>query len=230
MSLFDRFTQRLLALVGLDFEFSMDVLRDPFHEISSDVVLGSRPTPEHVDALRALGVTHVVSCLPDGEQDTVAFLGEHFTTLYLPLRDGILEDIGSHLPPFFDFVASAEKGRALVHCEVGVSRSATLAIAHVMKTRRLRFYEAYREVRRRRPQVLPNVGFATQLQRYERTLFEPRKEGYPSLTRYLKEVCNVPVEIEVLQSMLDAHDEDALAAIRGIFGEEVPRVIQGVRV
>lgn len=46
---------------------------------------------------------------------------------------------------------------------------------------------------------------------------------------YLHRVCNVPVEIAFLQSMLERQEYDALRAIRAIFGEEIPRVIQGVR-
>ena len=60
----------------------------------------------------------------------------------------------------------------------------------------------------------------------------PRAHGdqtVSSLARYLKEVCKVPVELEVLQNVLPRHDYDALRAIQWIFGNEVPRVIQGVR-
>jgi hypothetical protein len=39
----------------------------------------------------------------------------------------------------------------------------------------------------------------------------------------------VPAEIGLLQQMLEGHDYSALRAIRAIFGEDVPRVIQGVR-
>jgi hypothetical protein len=37
------------------------------------------------------------------------------------------------------------------------------------------------------------------------------------------------VEIEVLQSALERHRYDAPAALRMIFGGDIPRVIQGVR-
>ena len=228
LTLFDRLTSRALSLLGLDFDISFE--QEPFHAITQTLTLGSRPAPEQIDDLKALGITHVVSCLPESERQSVAFLGDDFETLFLPLRDGIHEDIGALFPEFFEFVTSAGQGRVLVHCEVGVSRSATLVTAHLMKTDRIRFYEAYHQVRTRRAQVLPNVGFASQLQRFERTLIpEPRSDGYTSLTRYLKEVCNVPVEIEVLQDLLELHEYDALPAIRAIFGDEVPRVIQGVR-
>ena len=50
-----------------------------------------------------------------------------------------------------------------------------------------------------------------------------------SLAQYLHQVCNAPVEIEVLQSALERHRYDALASLKMIFGDDIPRVIQGVR-
>lgn len=231
MSLFDHLASRLLAALGLDFDFDVDFRGQPFHAITPTLTLGARPRPEHLEVLRKLGITHVVSCLEQRELPLVAFLDAGFETLFLPVRDGMEEDIASAFPRFFEFVSGAgPRTRVLVHCQAGVSRSATLAIAAVMQTQQLRFYDAYRWVRARRPQVLPNIGFASQLQRFESALFgEPRPAGYASLTRYLHEACNVPVEIELLHDMLELHDYDALTAIRTIFGDEVPRVVQGVR-
>ena len=231
MALFEKLTSRALALLGLDLDFALDLRRNPFDPVTSTLFLGSRPRRDQVDELKRLGITHVVSCLEDNQRPAVAFLPRGFETLFLPVRDGVLETIGAHLSAFLDFVRDAgPTAKVLVHCEVGVSRSPTLVIAHVMKAQQMRFYEAFREVRTRRAQVLPNVGFAAQLQHFEHTLFpEPRPDGYASLTRYLREVCNVPVEIEVLQSILERHEYDALAAIRAIFGAEIPRVIQGMR-
>ncbi len=231
MALLEKLTSRALSRLGLNFDFTLDLKRDPFDPITPTLLLGSRPRRDQVEGLTALGVTHVVSCLDDTQRPAVAFLHHDFETLFLSVRDGVVENIEVVFPDFFDFVDRAEpNAKVLVHCEVGVSRSATLATAHVMKTDHLRFYEAYRQVRARRAQVLPNVGFASQLQRFENTLFpEPRPDGYASLTRYLREVCNVPVEMNVLQSVLEQHEYDALPAIRTIFGGEVPRVVQGMR-
>ena len=161
----------------------------------------------------------------------MAFLGEAFEARFLPLHDRVDVDLQAALPAFFACVDGLGRGeRVLVHCEVGVSRSASLVIAQLMRARRLRFFEAYGEVRARRPQVLPNIGFASQLQRFERALFPgARPAGPSSLARYLREVCCVPAELELLQDMLDRHGEDAEPAIRAIFGGELPRVVQGVR-
>ena len=231
MMLLDRLTTRALSLLGLHFDFSNALQAEPFHRITPTLVLGARPRVEQLADLQALGITHVVSCLAQDEQPSVAFLNDSFETLFLPLRDGAREEIAAHFPPFFEFIDEAgPTGQVFVHCQVGVSRSATLVTAHLMKAERLRFFDAYQQVRARRAQVLPNVGFASQLQQLERTLLPDAPPGeHSSLARYLHEVCNAPVELEVLASMLERHDQHALPALRAIFGDEIPRVVQGVR-
>ena len=76
-----------------------------------------------------------------------------------------------------------------------------------------------------------NIGFASQLQRLEYALHpELRARGeLSSLARYLRQICNVPAEVALLQEALERHDCDALRAIRAIFGDDIPRVVQGVR-
>lgn len=230
MPLLDRLTSRALSLLGLSFDFSMDPRTEPFHAITPRVLLGARPLPEQLPKLREAGVTHVLSCLEPHARPTVVFLERDFETLFVPLRDGAGEDIAAHFPHAFDFIdAAGPSAKVLVHCQVGVSRSATLVTAQVMRTERLRFYDAYQRVRAQRAQVLPNVGFAAQLQALEHALFPDACQRPSSLARYLHEVCCVPVELDVLQDMLERHDFDALRAIHAIFGDEVPRVIQGVR-
>ena len=233
MSAFDKLTDRFLALLGLDFDLSPGLGRAPYNQITDDLYLGARPTRDQVAALKEIGITHIVSCLPEHARTKVAFLGEAFETLFIPMHDGIHEDIASTFPDFFEFVdpARARRDKAFVHCEVGVSRSAALVTAFVMHQQQKRFFEAYCDVRTKRPEVLPNIGFASQLQRLEFDM-HPRADDerqVSSLARYLKEVCMVPVDTNTLQNVLHENDYDALTSIRTIFGDEIPRVIQGVR-
>lgn len=62
--------------------------------------------------------------------------------------------------------ALAEGGQVLVHCYAGVSRSASIVIAYVMKELNLDFDTAYQLVHRARPVVSPNEGFEKQLRFY----------------------------------------------------------------
>ncbi|MEM6926702.1 MAG: dual specificity protein phosphatase [Myxococcota bacterium] len=220
---------RLLRWVGLDFD--LDLHSPRFDAITEQLTLGARPRPEDVDALQQAGVSHIVICLDASERPEMAFLDAAFQTRFLPLHDGIHQDLTPAFPTFFADLDGLDRGaRLLVHCEVGVSRSATLAIAHVMRSTGQRFDEAFRTVQARRPHILPNIGFASQLQHLEHALQEPRPPGErSSLAWYLHAVCKTPVEPTLLQDALVAQDFDAHMAIRSLFGGEVPRVVQGVR-
>ena len=58
------------------------------------------------------------------------------------------------------------KGNVLVHCRAGISRSATLVLAFLMKSRRWRMKRALEHLRACRPIVKPNEGFMEQLKHY----------------------------------------------------------------
>ena len=77
---------------------------------------------------------------------------------------------------FFDEAREAG-GRALVHCELGVNRSATLAVAYLVDSERVTLTQAVRQVRIDRPNVLRNDGFRRQLVRFaaERRLLDRRR-------------------------------------------------------
>ncbi len=233
-AILDNLADRVLSRLGLRLDFSIDLRETFFSEITPTLYLGGRPNRERVQELREAGITHVVSCLMEDERAQMAFLQQDFHHLFLSVHDGMHEDIASTFSQLFDFAATATAGdpraKLFIHCEVGVSRSATLAIALLMKTEGRSFFDALCRARSKRFQVLPNIGFASQLQRLEHQLQPRSVTRVPSsLARYLHQICNAPVEIEILQSALERHRYDAPAALRMIFGGDIPRVVQGVR-
>lgn len=75
-------------------------------------------------------------------------------------------DIRSYFAETFSFISDAinkEKGRVLVHCARGVSRSATLVVMYVMVEMNLDFDQAYEIIRTHRIVACPNEGFVSQL-------------------------------------------------------------------
>lgn len=75
--------------------------------------------------------------------------------------------------------ARAQGTHCLIHCRVGVSRSATITISYVMHHLKLRLVEAYLFVRARRLNVIiqPNLKFM-----YELLQLEQRLHGDVSIT------------------------------------------------
>uniref|UniRef100_A0A0M3HVJ6 Dual specificity protein phosphatase 14 n=1 Tax=Ascaris lumbricoides TaxID=6252 RepID=A0A0M3HVJ6_ASCLU len=68
----------------------------------------------------------------------------------------------------------SQGGKVLVHCVAGVSRSASLCLAFLVKYRNMSLRDAYRHMASRRPLVRPNIGFWRQLISFEQKLFDEK--------------------------------------------------------
>ncbi|KAM4827475.1 dual specificity protein phosphatase 18 isoform 2-T3 [Thomomys bottae] len=83
----------------------------------------------------------------------------------------------SRLCDFFDPIADhiheveLKQGRTLLHCAAGVSRSATLCLAYLMKYHAMSLLDAHTWAKSCRPIIRPNNGFWDQLIHYEFKLF-----------------------------------------------------------
>jgi hypothetical protein len=73
---------------------------------------------------------------------------------------------------FLENAKSVPGYRVFVHCALGISRSATVVIAYVMKSQRIPLKNAVDIVKRARQQIYPNNGFLQQLDRYEAEIFQ----------------------------------------------------------
>nr|XP_015800386.2 protein phosphatase Slingshot homolog 3 isoform X2 [Nothobranchius furzeri] len=96
------------------------------------------------------------------------FFPESFTYMNIRVYDVESTDLLSHWPNTYNFINTARKsGQAvLVHCKMGVSRSASTVIAYAMKQQHWPLDVVLAYVRDRRSIVKPNEGFMKQLQTY----------------------------------------------------------------
>jgi protein-tyrosine phosphatase len=71
-----------------------------------------------------------------------------------------------------EFIRDACKadGNVLVHCDQGVSRSATAVLAYLMKEHGMSLSEAFSLLQSKRGMVDPNYGFMQKLEDLERQL------------------------------------------------------------
>lgn len=92
--------------------------------------------------------------------------------VHVPISDSPSSPLCDHFDAVADKIqaAAAGGGRTLVHCNAGVSRSAALCMAYLLKHRGATLLEAHRWLKACRPMVRPNVGFWKQLIGYEMLL------------------------------------------------------------
>lgn len=95
-------------------------------------------------------------------QNLAATLPKHIEYLYLPAVDHESFDISQYFGPACDLLAEElPRTNVLVHCMAGVSRSATLVIAFLMRSRAVSFTEAFSLVKSRRKIVPPQAYRST---------------------------------------------------------------------
>ena len=88
--------------------------------------------------------------------------------IHYPLYDDATEDILSIVKKALPTIQTSltSKRSVLVHCAAGISRSASVVIAYLMKTEGLSFNDAKQEVKKKRPIINPNPGFSAQLENW----------------------------------------------------------------
>eukprot|EP00755_Sulcionema_specki_P034978 Sspe_Gene.104004::Locus_79880_Transcript_2_2_Confidence_0.500_Length_1044::g.104004::m.104004/K14165/K14165; atypical dual specificity phosphatase len=133
-------------------------------EILPGLYLGGWTSGTDPDTLLRCNITHVVNAAA-GEAGRVERDG--VTVLLLPAEDSPEYPLlDRHLEDVIAFIRTGlgGGGRVLVHCMAGVSRSATLVAAYVMREYGVSWREADYLLSRRRPIVCPNSGFVRQLE------------------------------------------------------------------
>ncbi|ELK35902.1 dual specificity protein phosphatase 14 [Myotis yumanensis] len=138
-------------------------------QITSSLFLGRGSVASNRHLLQARGIT----CIVNATIEIPNFNWPQFEYVKVPLADMPHAPIGLYFDTVADKIHSVSRkhGATLVHCAAGVSRSATLCIAYLMKFHSVCLLEAYNWVKARRPVIRPNVGFWRQLIDYERQLF-----------------------------------------------------------
>ncbi|PIL24662.1 hypothetical protein GSI_12546 [Ganoderma sinense ZZ0214-1] len=133
------------------------------------------------EQLVAIGVTHIVSIL-EQRPKYPASLKKQLKTLHIPLQDLDTADILQHLDATTAFIKSAledKRNTVLVHCAMGISRSATVVSAYLVATRSMQPHEAIEYVQSKREIVCPNLGFRRQLEVYASRLRGSKKLRKP---------------------------------------------------
>ncbi|KAE8614709.1 hypothetical protein XENTR_v10008274 [Xenopus tropicalis] len=172
-------------------------------EILPFLYLGSAYHASRKDMLDALGITALINVSANCPNH---FEG-HFQYKSIPVEDSHKADISSWFNEAIDFIDSVKNsgGRVFVHCQAGISRSATICLAYLMRTNRVKLDEAFEFVKQRRSIISPNFSFMGQLLQFESQVLAPScsaEAGSPTISvldrgTSTTTVFNFPVSIPV---------------------------------
>jgi protein-tyrosine phosphatase len=118
----------------------------------------------------------------------------------VPLYDGRNKNLIEQLDDAYEFINKNlnDKKKIIVHCQAGVSRSAAVIIYYLMKSKNIKYNDAYNILKKVRPIINPNYFF-------EKTLMKINKinDGYHDVLRshQMKNLCRMHYDCH------DDHDD-----------------------
>lgn len=150
------------------------VLKTPScNEILPRLYLGDICIATNKDEIARLGITDMITVeIRPLQAHELAPTVKRY--LYINVMDHSRMDILSHFDTSNEFIETALKtasNKVYIHCVAGISRSASLVLAYIMKTRSINYTDAFELVSQKRRVIDPNEGFVRQLVLYHRMNF-----------------------------------------------------------
>mmetsp|Transcript_21617 Transcript_21617/g.35795 ORF Transcript_21617/g.35795 Transcript_21617/m.35795 type:complete len:158 (+) Transcript_21617:92-565(+) len=133
--------------------------------------LGNLFAAKNERLLLEYGITDVMNCTTE--------IRDAFPTKFSYHRIPAHDEMTFNLRIFFESATDTisnvkeKKGRILVHCLAGVSRSVSICVAYLIRYENFSFPLALEHVQSRRRIAHPNGNFISQLKQYEKELAKP---------------------------------------------------------
>ncbi|XP_039091702.1 protein phosphatase Slingshot homolog 1 isoform X2 [Hyaena hyaena] len=160
--------------------------------IFDHLYLGSEWNASNLEELQGSGVDYILNVTREIDNFFPGLFAYHNIRVY----DEETTDLLAHWNEAYHFINKAKRNhsKCLVHCKMGVSRSASTVIAYAMKEFGWPLEKAYNYVKQKRSITRPNAGFMRQLSEYEGIL-DASKQRHNKLWRQQGDAClQLPVE------------------------------------
>jgi len=169
-------------------------------EVIPHLFLGNAKNSADLNVLKNCGITYILNVTPNVpnkfEEDS------QFKYMKIPISDHLSQNLSRFFPEAIQFIDEGRdhKQGVLVHCLAGISRSVTITVAYLMKTKQLSLNSAYDYVKTCKPNISPNFNFMGQLLEFQKSL------GYGCECRSTNEKCAC---IDFSRLLLAGDDSDA---------------------
>lgn len=146
-----------------------DIENHPATQVLPHLYLGNMRDASNVAILGRLNIRYILNVTAKPRTDP---LPAGFQYKHLEAADNGFQNLRQFFEEAFAFIDEAKKANTgvLVHCQAGISRSPTIAVAYLMKNYLMAMAEAYKFVKTRRSIISPNLNFMGQLWEFEQVL------------------------------------------------------------
>lgn len=141
-------------------QFDTSTILDDF------LYLGAKGVTSNLEQLESQNISYVINCSSEAEFATYP---PDFHYLHVRVDDSANAPIAQYFEQCCEFITRArgEDKAVLVHCTMGMSRSATIVLAYLVGRANMSLMDAFEYIKQRRPVASPNPGFMLQLVDYE---------------------------------------------------------------
>ena len=160
--------------MNLKEELSMDnneiKKEEDYNEIVNDFLyISGYKTASTASDLQNMKITNIINCSGD-LCENLSFSGINYLTLNI--RDNVSENIECLFFKCINYIneAKEKKGRVLIHCYKGVSRSVSILISYLIYLYKWTYDEAFDFVQSKRSIANPNIGFYLQLKTFHKRI------------------------------------------------------------
>ena len=136
-------------------------------KITNNIYLGSVKGLSDKEYLKTEKITNILSLIKEAPKVDEEL---NIKQKIVEIDDLYSENIIKHFKECIEFIDNSEK--IFIHCECGVSRSATIVISYLMWKTHSSFDKTYLFVKKTRPEIDANNGFRRQLKRFQQLLEE----------------------------------------------------------
>jgi len=146
-----------------------DIENHPATQVLPHLYLGNMRDASNMAILAKLNIRYILNVTAKPRMDS---LPPGFQYKHLEAADNGFQNLRQFFEEAFAFIDEAKKANTgvLVHCQAGISRSPTIAVAYLMKQYLMGMADAYKFVKTRRSIISPNLNFMGQLWEFEQVL------------------------------------------------------------
>ena len=134
---------------------------DPMNYIIDNIYLGDSVAAADEDYLKDHNISAVVNCAEDLTSNY-----KDLKFIELNLFDNELQSLFPKFDVAYKFIKLHSQANILIHCVVGMSRSASLVVFYLMKEKGWDYDTSIGFIKEKRPNVAPIIGFIDQLKEY----------------------------------------------------------------